>query len=90
MSDDIEAALEKMDELQTWYSVVAVWPETKERYLEHVPAASPRQAEDLVRMTAAEKGGVVWICGVFEGKLTALDTYATFADDADRVTQADF
>jgi hypothetical protein len=90
MADDIDTALEKMEELQEWFSVVGVWPETKERYMEHVPAASARQAEDLVRMTAAEKGGVIWVCGVFAGKLSALDTYATFGDDPDKTTQADF
>jgi hypothetical protein len=90
MTDDINAALEKMDDLQTWWSVVGVWPETKERYMEHVPASSPRQAEDLAQMSAKDKDGVLWVCGVFEGKLTASDTYATFADDPDRTTEAQF
>lgn len=88
MSDDIDAALEKMDELQTWFTVVGVWPETKERWIDHVPAASARQAEDLAQMTARDKGGVLWVCAVFEGKLQAVDLYATFADDPDRVTEA--
>jgi hypothetical protein len=73
-----------------YYSVVGIWPETKERYMEHVSAMSPRQAEDLAQLTAKDKGGVLWVAGVFEGKLEALDTYATFADDPDRTTEAEF
>lgn len=90
MSDPIDAALDQMEELGPWFSVVGVWPETKERYMEIVTAVSARQAEDLVLMTAKEKGGVLWVCGVFEGKLTALDTYATFADDPDKTTEAEY
>lgn len=73
----------------TYYTVIGVWPETQERYAEHVTAASPRQAEDLAQMTAREKGGVLWVCGVFEGKQIAVDTYATFTDP-DRTTEAQF
>ncbi len=73
----------------TYYTVVGVWPETRERYLEHVMASSPRQAEDLVQMTANEKGGVLWVCGVLEGLHNAVDTYATFVDP-DKTTQAEF
>jgi hypothetical protein len=62
------------------FTVVGVWPETRERYVEHVTAVSPRQAEDLAQLTARDKGGGLWVCGVFEGQLTALDTYATFVD----------
>lgn len=87
MSDDIDAALEVMDSLTPWYTVVGCWPETRERYTEHVPAASPRQAEDMAQLTAKEKGGVLWVCGVFDGKIEALDTYATFIDP-DRTTEA--
>lgn len=72
-----------------FYTVVGVWPETKERYLEHVSAMNPRQAEDLVQMTAKDKGGELWICGVFDGKVPAVDTYATFVDP-DKVTEAEF
>lgn len=78
------------EELATFYTVVGIWPETKERYMEHVSATSPRQAEDLVQMTAMDKGGVLWVAAVFEGKLTAVDTYATFADDPDKTTEAEF
>lgn len=88
--DPIDAALNKIEELQNYYTVCGVWPETKERYMEHVSAASPRQAEDLVQLTANEKGGVLWVCAVFEGKLAAVDTYATFADDPDRTTVAEY
>jgi hypothetical protein len=87
--DDIDAALDQMEELQQWFSVVGCWPETKERYMEVVPAASPRQAEDLAQITAQEKGGVLWVCAVFEGKLTAADTYAVFIDP-DQTTAAEF
>lgn len=90
MSDDIDDKLAAIDDMMPWYTVVCVWPETKERYMEHTTAASARQAEDIVRMTAKDKGGVLWVCGVFDGKLTALDTYATFADDPDKVTGADW
>lgn len=75
------------EDLQPWWTVVGVWPETKERYLMHYTAVSPRQAEDLMQMDAKEKGGVFWVAGVFEGKLTAMDTYATFADDPDKTTE---
>lgn len=90
MNDDIDDQLDLIESLQPFYSVVGVWPETRERYLEHVVAASPRQAEDLVRLTAQEKGGELWVCAVFEGNLVALDSYATFADDPDRTTIAEF
>jgi hypothetical protein len=80
MPDSIDAALDQMEDLQTWWSVVGVWHSTKERYMEHVPAASARQAEDLAQMTARDKGGELWVCGVFEGKLIAADTYATWVD----------
>lgn len=89
MTDDIDATLDAIEALQPWYTVVGVWPETQERYVEHTTAASPRQAEDLVQMTANEKGGVLWICGVFEGKLYAVDLYATFVDP-DKTTQAEW
>jgi len=69
-----------LEDLQQFWTVIGVWPETKERYAEYVAAMSPRQAEDLVQMTAAEKGGVLWVCGVYEGKLVAADTYAQFID----------
>ena len=75
--------------LQQFYTVVGVWPETQERYLEHVAAQTPRQAEDLVQMTAREKGGELWVCGVFDGQLVAVDTYATFTDP-DKVTEAEW
>lgn len=78
-----------LDDLQSFWTVVGVWPETKERYVEHVAAISPRQAEDLTQMTAAEKSGVLWVCAVFEGKLTVSDTYAQFVDP-DMTTQAEF
>jgi hypothetical protein len=39
-------------------------------------------------MTAKEAGGILWVCGIYEGRITALDTYATFADDPDRTTRA--
>lgn len=90
MTDDIDAALNQMDDLSPWFTVVCVWPETQERYLEHTTAASARQAEDLVRKSAEDAGGEIWVCGVFDGKLFALDTYATFADDPDRVTRAEY
>lgn len=78
-----------LEDLQSFWTVVGVWPETMERYVEHVAAMSPRQAEDLTQMTAKEKGGVLWICAVFEGKLTVADTYATFVDP-DMTTEAEF
>ena len=81
---------EELLELQGWYTVVGVWPETKERYQEYIQAVSPRQAEDLARMTAQDKGGVLWVACVYEGQLVAVDTYATFADDPDKVPEADF
>jgi hypothetical protein len=81
---------EELAALQNWYTVVGIWPETKERYQEYVQAVSSRQAEDLARMTAQDKGGVFWVAGVYEGQLVAQDTYATFADDPDKTTQADF
>jgi len=90
MSDDIDGMLQQMEDLTPWYTVVGVWPETKERYQEYVPAMSARQAEDLARMTATDKGGVLWVCGVYEGKLEAMDTYATFAHDPDATTEADW
>jgi hypothetical protein len=74
-------------DLDTTYTIIGVWPETQERYAEHVRAASPRQAEDLAQMTAREKGGVLWVCGVFEGAHQSVDTYATFIDP-DRTTEA--
>lgn len=79
----------ELESLQTFYTVVGVWPEYRERYLEHVAAQSPRQAEDLAQMTAREKGGELWICGVFDGRLVAVDTYATFVDP-DKVTEAEW
>jgi hypothetical protein len=79
-----------MGELDSWYTVIGVFPETKERYQEYVTAASSRQAEDLARLTAKEKGGVLWVCGVYDGQLVAMDTYATFADDPDRVPEANW
>lgn len=77
------------DDLQSFWTVCGVWPETKERYAEHVSAQSPRQAEDLAQMTAREKGGVLWVCGVYEGKLVAADTYAQFIDP-DMTTEAEY
>lgn len=62
------------------YTVVGVWPETRERYSEHLSAVSARQAEDLAQLTAKDKGGELWVCGVFEGHLVCVDTYATFVD----------
>lgn len=90
MTDDIDDMLNQMEDLTPWYTVVGCWPETKERYQEYVPAMSPRQAEDLARMTAQDKGGVLWVCGVYEGKLVTQDGYATFCDDPDKVTEADW
>lgn len=89
MGDDIDSTLDEIEALQPWYTIIGVWPETKERYVEHVTAASPRQAEDLAQMTAQEKGGVLWVCSVFEGKHYAVDTYATFIDP-DQTTQAEY
>jgi hypothetical protein len=80
---------EDLASLQPWFTVVGVWADSKERYLERVPAQTPRQAEELVQMTAREKGGELWICAVFEGQLEAVDTYATFVDP-DVVTEVEW
>ena len=64
-------------------------PTSRISYAEHVRAASPRQAEDLAQMTARDKGGELWVCGVFEGQVNAVDTYATFVDP-DMTTRADW
>ncbi len=69
-----------LDDLQSFYTVIGCWPESHERYAEHISAVSPRQAEDLAQLGAREKGGVLWVCGVFEGKINAVDTYAQFID----------
>jgi hypothetical protein len=82
------AALEAEIRGQGSYTVVGFWPETRERYHEWVDASGPRQAEDLARMTAVDKGGVLWVCGVYEGKIEALDTYALFIDP-DQTTAID-
>jgi hypothetical protein len=87
MSDEL--SIDDLESLQPYFTVIGVWPETKERYLEHVAAQTPRQAEEFVQMTAKEKGGVLWVCGVFDGKIIAVDTYATFIDP-DIVTRAEF
>lgn len=73
---------------QVW-TVVGVFPESKERYVEHVHAPSPRMAEDLAQLSAKERGGVLWICAVFDGQFYASDTYATFVDP-DMTTEAEY
>lgn len=75
-----ELSIEDLESLQPFFTVVGVWPETKERYMEHVAAQTPRQAEEFVQMTAKEKGGELWVCAVFEGKIAAIDTYARWVD----------
>lgn len=70
----------------TTYTVVGVTPETKERRADVIEAVSPRMAEDLARQAIQAQGGVLWVAGVYEGALEALDTYGTFCDDPDRVT----
>lgn len=81
---------EELASLTPFYTVVGVWPETKERFVEHIAAQTARQAEDLAHLDAGERGGVLWICAVFDGQLLAADTYATFADDPDKTTEAEF
>lgn len=81
---DVEALA---DEIRggDWFTVVGFWPQSKERYHKWIQAPSARQAEDLARMGAIDQEGVLYVCGVYAGKLQALDAYATFADDPDRV-----
>jgi hypothetical protein len=72
---------------QNWYTLVGVWPETKERWGDQIQAEGPRQAEDLAQMAARndpDSPGVLWVCGIMEGIHYAVDKYATFADDPDR------
>lgn len=80
---------DELESLQPWFTIIGVWPETKERFADHIAAQTPRQAEEFAQMKAQEKGGVLWICGVFDGKVNAVDTYATFVDP-DMVTEAEY
>jgi hypothetical protein len=66
--------------LDNVYTVVGFIEETKERYLRHVTAETPRQAEDIAREEIREKGGVFWACGVFDGEQIRRDQYADFLD----------
>jgi hypothetical protein len=84
-----DLSIEDLESLQPFFTVVGVWPESKERYLERVAAQTPRQAEEFAQMTAKEKGGVLWVCAVFEGKIAAVDTYARWVDP-DMVEEAEF
>jgi len=80
---------EELESLQPWFTVVGVWPETEERFAQPYAAQTPRQAEEFAQMEAKEKGGVLWVCGVFDGQVRAVDTYATFVDP-DKTTQAGY
>lgn len=52
------------------YTVVGIYPETDERYLDFTIAPSPDAAEDAIRARIPE----LLIAAVFEGKLTPVDT----------------
>jgi hypothetical protein len=66
--------------LDNVYTVVGFIEETKERYVRHVRALTPRQAEDIAKEEIREKGGVFWVCAVFDGELVRVDTYGDFLD----------
>jgi hypothetical protein len=51
-----------------------------ERYADLVYAASPGAAEDVAADRLKDKGGDLWVCGVFPGQPEAADHYARFAD----------
>lgn len=53
---------------------------TGERYGDIVAATSAGAAEDVARSRIADQGGVLLVCAVLEGQVTASDTYAAFVD----------
>jgi hypothetical protein len=65
------------------YSVYGYWAETGERWFETYQATSPRSAEDLAAMDAAEKGGTLRVARVVEGEHRPVDLYTAFVDPAD-------
>lgn len=58
-----------MNKLPT-YTVVGLHSETDERFADHVDAASPDEAEEMIRATYPE----ILIAAVFEGELMPVDT----------------
>jgi hypothetical protein len=77
-----------MDELTPWWTVVGVWPKTRERWMGNYQAVTARTAEDIARMDVREGWEAAgmrgpaefWVCGVFEGRHAAADVYAKFTD----------
>ncbi len=68
------------DGTQPWWTVIGVWPESKERYTLHVQADNARAAEDLTQWEAKDTGSNLWVVGVFSGKIDNADGYAKFVD----------
>lgn len=65
------------------FSVYGCWALTRERYAEVYRATSPRAAEDMAQMDAADKGGTLWVCRVVPGEVAPVDLYTAFVDPAD-------
>lgn len=78
--DAAEILAEELDEQMHWMTVVGVWPESRERFQDFYPVSDARVAEDLAQADARAKGGELWVCAVYAGKLQNVDTYATFVD----------
>ncbi len=55
------------------YTVVGMWWESAERWLEHYTAGSPEMAEDMAHAYAESRGLHLAVCGVFEGTLSNVD-----------------
>ncbi len=66
--------------VQPWWTIIGVWPESKERFTLHVQADTAREAEDLAQWQASQQAGVLWVVGVFEDKINNADGYAKFVD----------
>lgn len=62
------------------FTVFAFWHQTWERFAWQVMAPDPRMAEDLTHMEAHSRGGTIGVCGVVEGYVDVVDTYATWID----------
>lgn len=65
------------------YTVYGCWEQTRERFEGVYQAGSPRAAENLAQMDAADKGGTLWIARVVAGQVAPVDTYTAYVDPQD-------
>lgn len=65
------------------FSLFGAWAETAERFADTFDGPDSRAVEASAQQMAAEAGGTLWVCRVFQGFHRPVDRYTKFIDPRD-------